>query len=47
MGKLLDLFSKITYKGDKINLDSTIVSLRSLIPGNDVSLPKKKDLSKE
>lgn len=30
-GKLLDLFSKITYKGDKINLDYGSVSLKSLL----------------
>lgn len=29
---LLDLFAKITHKGDKINLDPGTVSLKSLLP---------------
>jgi hypothetical protein len=31
-GKLLDLFSKISYKGEKVNLDYGTVSLKSLMP---------------
>jgi carbonic anhydrase len=32
VGKLLDLFSKITYKGEKVNLDYGTVSLKDLLP---------------
>ncbi len=32
MGKLLDLFSQITYKGEKVNLDYGTVSLKDLLP---------------
>ena len=31
-GKLLDLFSKVSYKGEKVNLDYGTVSLKSLMP---------------
>ncbi|CAF1243219.1 unnamed protein product [Rotaria sordida] len=34
IGKLLDHLSMITYKGEKINLDYNIISLRNLMPEN-------------
>lgn len=32
LGSLLDLFTKIPHKGDKINVDPGVVSLKSLLP---------------
>ncbi len=32
VGKLIDSFTKITYKGEKINLDYGTVSLKNLMP---------------
>jgi hypothetical protein len=40
MGKLLALFPKIIYKGEKINLDSDTISLKNLMPGNDFLILK-------
>ncbi|CAF3809278.1 unnamed protein product [Rotaria sp. Silwood1] len=34
IGKLFDYLSKISYKGDKINLDYNVISLRNLMPEN-------------
>jgi hypothetical protein len=32
VGKLLDVFSQVTYKGEKVNLDYGTVSLKDLLP---------------
>jgi hypothetical protein len=38
VGKLLDVFSKISHKGEKINLDYGTVSLKSLLPSNIIKM---------
>jgi hypothetical protein len=38
IGKLLDLFSKVNYKGEKINLDYGTISLKNLMPSKIIQI---------